>query len=365
MRKVSINVQPPYSAVIEAGVLARAGDLLAAEFDGRHRRSFIVTTANIRKAVGAPLAAGLDAAAVPHEFLEMGDGEQHKTLRTVEGLAAKLVKRGADRKSLLLALGGGVVGDVAGFLASVYMRGVDVVQLPTTFLAQVDSSIGGKTGVNLPAGKNLLGSFYQPRAVLTDPAALAPLPEREYRAGLYEALKVGIIRSPRIFDYMEEHRARILQRDPEALEWLIAECVQTKAEVVAADQREADLRRVLNFGHTIGHALEAETGYRQFLHGEAVAWGMIGAAMIGVAMHKTAPDIARKIISSVLAYAPLPKVNTRSKNVVKRLATDKKSQNGRVHFVLPVEIGKAEITPDVPERAVQHAVDELRYLSQV
>jgi len=164
---------------------------------------------------------------------------------------------------------------------------------------------------------------------------------------------------------MEENRARILQRDAEALEWLIAACVQAKAEVVEADEREGDLRRVLNFGHTIGHALEAETGYRYFLHGEAVAWGMIGAAMIGVAMQKTNPEVARKIISSVLAYAPLPKVTTRSKGVVKRLKMDKKTMNGRVHFVLPVEIGKTEITPDVPERAVLHAVDELRYLSQV
>jgi 3-dehydroquinate synthase len=315
--------------------------------------------------VAGQLAASLQAAEIPHEFFEIGDGEQDKTLRTVEGLAGKVVKRGADRKSFFIGLGGGVVGDVTGFLASVYMRGVDLVQIPTTFLAQVDASIGGKTGVNLPSGKNLVGTFYQPKAVLIDPAVLATLPEREYRAGLYEALKVGIIRAPEIFQYMEENRARILQRDAEALEWLIAACVQAKAEVVEADEREGDLRRVLNFGHTIGHALEAETGYRYFLHGEAVAWGMIGAAMIGVAMQKTNPEVARKIISSVLAYAPLPKVTTRSKGVVKRLTMDKKTMNGRVHFVLPVEIGKTEITPDVPERAVLHAVDELRYLSQV
>lgn len=364
MRRVTINVQPPYAATIEAGLLARAGEMLAAEL-GAGRRCFVVTGTNIRKQVGAQLAAGLAAAEVAHEFFEIGEGEPNKTLKTVEALAAKLVKHGADRKSVFIALGGGVVGDATGFLASVYMRGVDLVQVPTTFLAQVDSAIGGKNGVNLPSGKNLLGTFYQPKAVLIDPAVLSTLPEREYRAGLYEALKVGIIRSPEIFNYMEEQRARILQRDLEALEWLIAACVEVKAEVVAADERESDLRRVLNFGHTLGHALEAETGYRQFLHGEAVAWGMIGAAMIGVAMQKTGPEVARKIISSVLAYAPLPKVTARSKGVVKRLTLDKKALNGRVHFILPVEIGKVEITPEVPERAVLHAVDELRYLSQL
>lgn len=363
MRKVNINVQPPYTAVIQAGLLSGIGDALG-EF-GEQRRCFVITTANIRKHVAAPLQASLQAREVAHDVVEFGDGEQHKTLRTVETLAAALVKRGADRKSLILALGGGVVGDVAGFVASVYMRGVDLIHVPTTFLAQVDSGIGGKTGVNLPAGKNLLGTFYQPRAVLIDPAVLSTLPEREYRAGLYEALKVGIIRAPRIFAYMEENRSRILQRDAEALEWLIAECVDVKAGVVAADEREGDLRRVLNFGHTLGHALEAETRYRQFLHGEAVAWGMIGAAMIGVAMQKTDPEVARKIISSVLAYAPLPRVTVRSKAVVKRLTADKKALNGRVHFILPVEIGKVEITPDVPERAVLQAVEELRYLSQV
>jgi 3-dehydroquinate synthase len=216
----------------------------------------------------------------------------------------------------------------------------------------------------MPDGKNLLGTFQQPKAVLIDPAVLATLPDREYRAGLYEALKCGIIQRRDIFEYMETNRERILQRDAAALEWLIAQCVEVKGAVVAADERESGLRRVLNFGHTVGHALEAETRYKQFLHGEAVAWGMIAASMIAAAMHKTDSDTARRIISLVLAYAPLPKVEARGKRIARRLAADKKTVNGIVHFVLPTELGRVEIVPDVPERAVIQAIEELRYLSQ-
>ena len=179
------------------------------------------------------------------------------------------------------------------------MRGIDVVQIPTTFLAQVDASVGGKTGVDLRAGKNLVGAFHHPRAVLIDPSVLATLPEREYRSGLYEALKCGVISNPEIFRFMEDHREQILQREPAALEWLITESVRVKATVVAADEREGGLRRILNFGHTIGHALEAETSYKQFLHGEAVAWGMVAAAMIAAALQRTDSETARRIISTV------------------------------------------------------------------
>jgi 3-dehydroquinate synthase len=275
------------------------------------------------------------------------------------------VKAGADRQSLIIALGGGVAGDVAGFVASIYMRGIDFVQVPTTFLAQVDAAIGGKTGVNLSAGKNLIGTFHQPRLVVTDPEVLSTLPEREFRSGLYEALKCGVIREPKIFEFMEQKREKVLSRDPATMEWLITECVRVKAKVVAEDEFEAGERRILNFGHTIGHALEAETSYKQFLHGEAVAWGMVGAAMIAAAMQKSDGETAKRIIGTVLAYAPLPKVQSRSKNVIKRMHLDKKTRNGHVHFVLPRQIGEVEIVSDVPDRAVHQAVEEIRYLSQL
>jgi 3-dehydroquinate synthase len=349
--------------MIEPGLLARAGDLLREVLPARSRY-FVITAAPVRKAWADALSASLTNAKLLHTVIEMPDGERAKNLDTIRDLATKLVRRDADRLSVVVALGGGVVGDVAAFLASIYMRGIDVVQIPTTFLAQVDAAIGGKTGVDLPEGKNLLGTFHQPRAVLIDPGVLSTVPERDYRAGLYEAMKCGIIRKPEIFDFMEQNRERILQRDPAALEWLIAECVQVKADVVSADERESGLRRILNFGHTVGHALEAETGYKQFLHGEAVAWGMVAASMISAAMQKADSETARRIISSVLAYASLPKVEPRGKRIARRLANDKKTINGVAHFVLPIQVGKVEIVPDVPERAVIQAVEELRYLSQ-
>jgi 3-dehydroquinate synthase len=364
VNRIEIKIpERSYPALIESGLLQRTGEVLREIVPGKTR--FVVVTAPpVRQHWGDALGASLTRANLQHVWLEMPDGEKNKTLDTVETLAAKMIKAGADRKTVVLALGGGVTGDVSGFLASIYMRGLDVVQIPTTLLAQVDASIGGKTGVDMREGKNLLGTFHHPRAVILDPEVLSTLPDREYRAGLYEALKCGFIRNKEIFDYMEANRDCILQREKEPLEWVIRAAVQVKADVVAADEREGDLRRILNFGHTIGHALEAETDYKQFLHGEAVAWGMVAAAMIAAALQKTDSETARRIISSVLAYAPLPKVETRGKRIARRLMSDKKTIDGVVHFILPTELGRVEVISDVPERAVVQAVEELRYLSQ-
>ena len=364
VKTVTIAVMPAYEARIENGLVCQTGAQIADLRPGGGASVFVITNAVVRKHWGSVLTDSLTRAKLRFQVLEMGDGEHYKTLATIEDLATRLVERDADRHSLVVAFGGGVVGDVAGFLASIYMRGIDVVQLPTTLLAQVDAAIGGKTGVDLRAGKNLLGSFHQPRRVLIDPGVLATLPEREYRAGLYEALKCGVIRNREIFDFMERERETVLRRDAPALEWLIGECVEVKAAVVAADERESGLRRILNFGHTIGHALEAETSYKQYLHGEAVAWGMVAASMIGAGLQKTDAETARRIISAVLAYAPLPRVTARSRSVARRLRADKKTINGVIHFVLPVEIGRVEIVRDVPERAVLQAIDALRTLSQ-
>jgi len=362
--KVAINVQPrPYEAIIESGALRNAGEHLLHACGDPHR-VFVISNSAVRKSWGSILTTSLDAAKLQYQVLEMGDGERYKSMATVEDLSTKLIRRGADRNSTIVAFGGGVVGDTGGFLASIYMRGVKLVQIPTTFLAQVDAAIGGKTGINLTAGKNLLGTFHQPCLVLIDPAVLTTLPDREYRSGLYEALKCGVIRNPEIFEFMDRQREALLRRDSAALDWLITECVKVKADVVAADERESNLRRILNFGHTVGHALEAETSYKQYLHGEAVAWGMVAATMISAALQKTDTEIARRIISLVLAYAPLPAVAARGKNIVKRLRADKKTTDGVVHFVLPRAIGQVEIVADVPEKAVVQAVEEIRTLSQ-
>jgi 3-dehydroquinate synthase len=366
MTRVTIAVPPrPYQAIIENGLLERAGTHLRELFgEAPGLRLFVVTVPPVRRRWGKKLLASLSGAGFAARLVEMHDGERYKKLSTIEELGQKLTSLGADRNAVILAFGGGVVGDVAGLLASLYMRGVELVQIPTTVLAQVDASIGGKTGVNLPAGKNLLGAFHQPRMVLIDPAVLSTLPEREFRAGLYEALKCGVIGAPELFRSLERVDVRVLRRDTASLEWVIAEAVKLKAEVVSADEREGGLRRVLNFGHTIGHALEAESGYRRFLHGEAVAWGMVAAANIAARVNRLDANAGRRIIDAVLRLGPLPRVEVRSRTIVRLLQTDKKTRNGVVHFVLPSEIGKVEVVNDVPEPVVVDAVDELRRLSR-
>jgi len=364
MPQVTIHVPPrPYQAWIENGLLTRAGSVLA-DLLPEASRIFVVTVPPVRTRWGAKLIKSLKAAGFAPQVLTMADGEPSKRMATLETLAEKLAKFGADRKAVVVALGGGVVGDVSGLLASLYMRGVELVQVPTTVLAQVDASIGGKTAVNLVAGKNLVGTFHHPRVVLIDPAVLKTLPDREFRAGLYEALKCGIIGNVELFLRFEQKRANILKRDPVELEWLIAQSVKLKAEVVSADEREEGLRRVLNLGHTIGHALEAETGYRRLLHGEAVAWGMIAATNIALSVGRTDSVTAGRIADAVLSLGRLPEVNVSSQKIVARLQSDKKTQNGVVHFILPREIGKVEVASDVPKNAVVDAVEELRRLSR-
>src|SRR6266704_689876 len=364
MTRVTIAVSPrPYEAWIENGLLTRAGKTLREILSGR-QRLFVVTVPPVRRKWSKKLISSLSVAGFDPKLVEMPDGERHKKLATIEYLAEKLTRLGADREALIIAFGGGVVGDVAGLLASVYMRGIDVIQVPTTVLAQVDASVGGKTGVNLRAGKNLLGTFYQPRAVLIDPAVLLTLTEREFRSGLYEALKCGVIGHPELFRQFEEMKESILTWDPAALEWVIAESVRFKALVVSADEKESGSRQVLNLGHTIGHALEAETGYRSLLHGEAVAWGMIAAADIAVSVGRTDSVTAGRIADAVLSLGRLPEVNVSSRKILARMQSDKKTQNEVVHFILPREIGKVEVASDVPENAVVEAVDELRRLSR-
>lgn len=364
MPQATVHVLPrPYQASIENGLLSRAGSVLA-DLLPQASRIFVITVPPVRKRWGSKLLISLKGAGFDPQVIVMPDGEPSKRLATVETLAEKLAKLGADRKAVIIAFGGGVVGDVGGLVASLYMRGVELVQVPTTVLAQVDASIGGKTGVNLVAGKNLVGTFYHPRVVLIDPTVLKTLPDREFRAGLYEALKCGVIGNVELFIRFEQNRARILKRDPGELEWLIAQSVKLKAEVVSADEHEGGLRRVLNLGHTIGHALEAETGYRKLLHGEAVAWGMIAATNIALSVGRTDSVTAGRIADAVLSLGCLPELNVNTKKILGRLLSDKKTQNGVVHFVLPREIGKVEIANDVPEGAVLAAVDELRRLSR-
>lgn len=362
---INIPVAAPsrsYEVFIGSGLLTQAGEHLHKFLQSR--RAFIVTAPPVRRHWAKPLLKSLSAAGIETNILEMPDGERSKRLASLEKLAEQLVKHGADRGSTLIALGGGVVGDVTGFLASIYMRGIDVIQIPTTVLAQVDAAIGGKTGVNLVSGKNLLGTFHQPRAVLIDPAVLETLPARDYRAGLYESLKCGVIGDPGLFRLFEDRHREILDRDPSVLEKVIADSVRLKASIVSADEREGGLRQILNFGHTIGHALEAETSYTQLLHGEAVAWGMIAATHIALSTGKLDSVTAGRITNSVMGFGKLPRMKWQTANILKRLRSDKKTRQGVVHFILPREIGKVEITRDVPEVVVRSAIEEIRKLAR-
>jgi 3-dehydroquinate synthase len=363
---IRIPVHAPsrsYDVVVKPGLVRSASPTLR-DLIPPHGKLFLLSSAPILGHWGDAFRQGLAAADRQLTMLEMPDGEIAKKLTAIEKLARKMVASGADRGSVILALGGGVVGDVGGFLASVFMRGIPLVQVPTTLVAQVDSAIGGKTGVNLPAGKNLIGTFYQPLAVLADPEVLVTLAEREYRSGLFEAMKYGVIRNPDIFHLMESQGKGLLGRDSGLLETLIVECIKVKAAVVGADEREAGERRILNFGHTIGHALESATAYRTFLHGEAVGWGMVAAAMIGRQMNVTDPTTAERIISLVLSYGPLPKVNVNGKRVLRLLQSDKKTMGGVPHFILSTAMGRVKVVSDVPPELVIEAVEELRRISR-
>jgi 3-dehydroquinate synthase len=363
MIQVHVSVNPrPYSAIIADGLLAQAGELLRDHIPPS-ASLFVIAPAPVRRKWSKLLTAALTHAGFRCQVIEIADGERFKTLSTVEKLAGKLVSAGADRNAALVAFGGGVTGDITGFLASIYMRGIPVVQIPTTVLAQLDAAIGGKTGVNLKAGKNLVGTFHHPQVVLIDPGVLRSLPDRQFRAGLYEALKCGVIGSPALFHFFEENKQKLLHREPGPLEWVIAESVRLKASIVESDDREAGLRQVLNLGHTIGHAIEAETGFRAILHGEAVAWGMLAVTNIALSMARLDSVTAGRIADAVLGLGSLPKLNVEPRRILRRIQTDKKTANGVPHFVLPRDIGRVEMANDIPQSNIIAAVQELRRIS--
>jgi 3-dehydroquinate synthase len=291
------------------------------------------------------------------EPILLPDGERYKNAATVMRIYDALIRANADRATCLVALGGGVVGDVAGFAAATYLRGVPVVQVPTTLLAQVDSAIGGKTGVNHPLGKNLIGSYHQPLAVLIDPLLLATLPRREFRAGLYEVIKYGIIASRPLFDRITQELAKLFARDPMSLVPVIAESCRIKAEVVSEDERESGPRRALNFGHTAGHALEAVTKYRRFRHGEAVAYGMLVAAELGVKRGTFAASDRDALATLIAQMGPLPPTGDLSAaELMQAMGRDKKVVAGKLHFVLPTGIGSTRVVTDVTSEEISEAL---------
>jgi 3-dehydroquinate synthase len=349
----TVTVRTPnvsYDVEIGTGLLSSVGSrvdfLLQGGLSAGKQRAFVVSSPEILKLWGDELLGGF---ATTPATLTVPSGESYKRLATVERLLEQLAEAGADRDSVLIAFGGGVLGDMTGFLAASYMRGIRYVQVPTTLLAQVDSSIGGKTGVNLAAGKNLAGAFHHPLAVYADVSTLATLRADELRAGLQESIKAGIIRDAELFALLEWDRDAVIAGDPKALATIVAASVRVKADVVNADERESGLRMILNLGHTLGHAIEAATEYKQLLHGEAVAWGMLAAIRIAAERKLISGGDADRMQSLIRAYGPMKPFGAEAEHLVALTAKDKKNRSGARSFVLPTGIGSVTIVRDVSE----------------
>lgn len=341
----------PYPVIIGAGAL----ETLVRELDVRQLgpRRIIVSSPRVWDLHGPRIRhAGADRIPVLVE-----DGERFKTQQTVAQVHDALIRAEADRSVVVIAVGGGVIGDLVGFAAATYLRGVRVVHVPTTLLAQVDSAIGGKTGVNHALGKNLLGAFHPPSLVIADPLVLGTLPRREFRAGLYEVIKYGVIADPTILDRLHASLSAIFAREAAALSPLIAASCQIKADVVAADERESGVRRTLNFGHTVGHALEAVTKYRRFRHGEAVGYGMLAALAVGVRRGVTPVALRDRIHALITELGPLPAVSDLpSKDLLAAMRRDKKVVAGTLHFIAATGPGETTTLNDVSTKELRAAL---------
>ncbi len=345
-----------YTIEIGTGNLAALGPLAQDRCKASH--AVIVTDEHVEKPHAEAAAESLSAAGANVDMLVVEPGEQTKSVEAAAGLWDKMLELGADRKSVIVAVGGGVVGDLAGFVAATFARGLAYLQVPTTLLAQVDSSVGGKVGINLAGAKNMVGAFWQPAGVLIDTAVLATLPEREYRAGLAEVVKYGVILDADFFEYLESHAPRLARRDAETLRHVIARCCQLKADVVAGDEREqTGLRAVLNYGHTFCHALETVTGYGKYLHGEAVAIGMLCASRLAEQLGRVDPTFTlrqSKLLTTLGLPVEFPAVGHDA--ILAAMSHDKKTEHGRLRFILPTQLGHVELVGDVADQDVRAAL---------
>jgi 3-dehydroquinate synthase len=328
---------------------------------GVGQRCAIISDSNVAKRYGKTAAESLANAGFASVPITIPPGEKSKSLRFVSECYDQLAAHRLERKSFIVALGGGVVGDLAGFVAATYLRGLPFVQIPTTLLAQVDSSVGGKVGVNLPAGKNLVGAFYQPRLVLCDLSTLDSLPEREFRAGLAEVIKYGIIYDAKLFKMLEKDLEKLLRREPKTLAGVVSRCCEIKADVVGQDETESGLRAILNFGHTIGHGLEAISRYGKYLHGEAISIGQVAAARLSSKLLGL-PQIDAERIKTLFERSGLPVsvrlTRTQRAALFDAMRLDKKVSAGEVKFVLAREIGKVEFGIKVPNNEIEAVLDE-------
>ncbi|MDK9709486.1 MAG: 3-dehydroquinate synthase [Desulforhopalus sp.] len=344
-----------YPITIGSGNLPKVGEDLAMKAIAN--RYAVIADDLVSSLYGDALMASLYKAGIQTEHFSFPHGEANKTLQTIGNLAGRLAKSGFDRKDALIGFGGGVSGDITGFLASAYMRGIPFIQIPTTLLAQVDSSVGGKTGVDIPEGKNLVGAFYQPQAVYIDIQLLKTLPRDELLGGLAEVIKYGVIWDADFFQFLCDNREKILRLDEEVISAMVHTCCKIKSEVVSQDEREGGIRRILNYGHTIGHAVEGASDYR-INHGYAVSIGMAAAAKLAELAGYLQHETTEKIIEILVDYGmpiEVPRMLDRER-IKKYLLTDKKTVGGRVHYVLPTEIGKTCIVADIDEELVKQVL---------
>lgn len=347
-----------YDIFIQEGLLAKAGELIRAHV--RSDRALVVSDATVVDLYGDKVVTGLRSAGMTATLLPIPPGEASKSFAMLEEVHTAAIKAGLDRHSPIVALGGGVVGDLAGFAAATYLRGVPLVQIPTSLLAQVDSSVGGKVAINHPMGKNLVGAFYQPAAVIIDTTVLATLPEREIQSGMAEVLKYGIIADAAFFRWLTDNYSAVSVRDSAALTRIIKRCCEIKAAVVNADEREAGQRMKLNFGHTFGHAIEASGGFAKYTHGEAVAIGMRGALRLSQLAGLCSQDTVGLVCQALSAYGlPLSARDLALETVMSFMARDKKSFSGQITWVLTREIGDVIFKNDVPAHLVLEVLAEL------
>ncbi len=363
MRIIKVNLDrrtsSSYEIRIGAGILDRIALLIAKNH--KARRHVIVTDAHVNKIHGRALMDALTKAGLNALLLEIPAGESSKNMSTVMDIAGKLLSAGADRETMLIAFGGGVVGDLTGFAASVFMRSVPYIQIPTTLIGQVDSAIGGKTAVDLPQGKNLLGTFYQPCAVFADLHFLTTLPDKEFANGLAEIIKYGIIEDEKLFGLLEENMEAVKNRDMTLLLKVVETCCRIKKSIVEIDEHEQGLRRILNYGHTLGHALEAVSGFA-LSHGEGVALGMIAAARLSVKMHVLSEAESTRV-ERVVERAGLPtqiEAGIDSQAVIRRLKVDKKKKEDVVQFVLIKKIGLPFVSGGVRDEMICEVLKEMK-----
>ena len=344
--RVSLGARS-YDIEIGAGNLAAAGRFVAQR--GAVSHAVVVTDANVETPHGRRAAESLAEASATVDLAVVEPGEQSKSLASAAALWEKLLELGTDRASVVVAVGGGVIGDLAGFVAATYARGIPFFQVPTSLLAQVDSSVGGKVGINLPEAKNMVGAFLQPRGVLVDTATLETLPEREYRSGLGEVVKYGVILDAALFEYLEASAAPLARRDHDVLRRVIARCCRLKADVVEKDEREeTGLRAVLNYGHTFAHAFETLTGYERLLHGEAVAAGMLCASRLAERLGRVDAALTARQRDLLAALGlPTEPPPLEPAEILRTMLHDKKVAHGRLRFVLPAELGRVELVGDV------------------